>query len=110
MTLITRSRAPTVGRSGHERRASMSEITDTLERFIVTEVAAGRGVRSIPPEEDLIGSGIIDSLGIQDLVAFVEDRYRITVEPRDVLPANFQSLSSLEAFIASRLADRHSAA
>jgi acyl carrier protein len=83
----------------------MGEIAQTLERFIITEVASGRGGQSIAPDEDLISSGIIDSLGIQQLVAFVERRYGIAVDPEDVVPANFQSLTRMEAFIDARSTD-----
>jgi acyl carrier protein len=86
--------------------ASMTEIADTLERFILTEVASGRGLDSIAPEDDLIGMGIVDSLGIEQLVSFLESRYGIAVEDEDLLPENFRTLSRLEAFVNARLSDR----
>jgi acyl carrier protein len=83
----------------------MTEIADTLERFILTEVASGRGLDSIAPEDDLIGMGIVDSLGIEQLVSFLESRYGIAVEDEDLLPENFRTLSRLEAFVNARLSE-----
>jgi acyl carrier protein len=77
-------------------------VASTVERFIRDELASGRGVGPIAADEDLIGGGVIDSLGIQELIAFLEHRFGITVLDEDLLPQNFQSLRSIEAFIASR--------
>ncbi len=73
-----------------------------LEAFIVEEVALGRGIPSIAPDEDLLARGVIDSLGVTQLVAFLEERYSIRVGDDELVPANFQSLDRLEAFVAGR--------
>ena len=73
-----------------------------LEAFIVEEIALGRGLQSIAPDEDLLARGVIDSLGVTQLVAFLEDRYAIRVTDEELTPANFQSLARLEAFVAAR--------
>jgi acyl carrier protein len=70
-----------------------------LEAFIVEELAPGR---EIAPEEDLLARGVIDSLGVTQLVAFLEERYAIRVGDDELVPANFQSLARLEAFVAGK--------
>jgi acyl carrier protein len=77
-------------------------VTAELEAFIVDEVALGRGMRAIAPDEDLLARGLIDSLGVTQLVAFLEERYAIHVTDEELIPANFQSLTRLEAFVASK--------
>jgi acyl carrier protein len=49
--------------------------------------------------------GIIDSLGIIELVAFVENKFGISVADHELLPNNFDSVSKLSSFITSKLAD-----
>lgn len=77
-------------------------VTAELEAFIVDEVAGGRGIASIAPDEDLLARGVIDSLGVTQLVAFIEDRFAIRVVDEELTPANFQSLEHIEAFIARK--------
>lgn len=79
----------------------MSVATD-VEQFIVGELTQGRGIDSVAPDEDLLASGIVDSHGVMEMVAFLEDRYGIAVSDDDLTPENFQSLSSVEAFVARK--------
>jgi acyl carrier protein len=74
-------------------------VTADLEAFIVDEIAVGRGMRTIAPDEDLLARGVIDSLGVTQLVAFLEDRYAIRVTDDELIPGNFRSLSRIEGFI-----------
>jgi acyl carrier protein len=73
-----------------------------LESFIVDEIALGRGIRSIDPDQDLLAGGLIDSLGVTQLVSFLEDRYGIRVSDDELTPANFCTLESIEGFVSSK--------
>jgi acyl carrier protein len=73
-----------------------------LEAFIVDEIALGRGIRAIEPDQDLLAGGLIDSLGVTQLVAFLEDRYGIRVSDDELTPANFCTLASIEGFVSSK--------
>jgi acyl carrier protein len=77
-------------------------VTSELEAFIVDEITLGRGIREIEPDEDLLSRGIIDSLGVTQLVEFLEDRFGIVVADEDLTPANFQTLKSIDAFVACK--------
>ena len=56
-----------------------------VEKFIVEEIALGTGVDSVGHDEDLLAQDVIDSLGIVELVAFLETRYGIEVADDDLL-------------------------
>ncbi|WP_439573220.1 acyl carrier protein [Phreatobacter sp.] len=47
----------------------------------------------------LVGGGAIDSLGILDLVAFLEERLGIVLTDDDFDPANFETFGHLMRFI-----------
>jgi acyl carrier protein len=78
------------------------ELTSELEAFIVDEIALGRGIGTIGPDDDLLAGGIIDSLGVTQLVAFLEERHGIRVGDADLTPENFRTLSAIEAFVGSK--------
>jgi len=71
-----------------------------VESFIVTEILPGRGIDSVAPDDDLLE--VVDSLGIVELIAFLEEKYRIKVGDDDLDPANFGSIDSIVAFVASK--------
>ncbi len=53
-------------------------------------------------DESFLASGLIDSLGIGQLVAFVESTYGIRVPNADLVPDNFDSVSRLAAYVEGR--------
>jgi acyl carrier protein len=73
-----------------------------VEKFIVEEIALGSGVESVGHDDDLLAQDVIDSLGIVELVAFLESRYGIKVGDDDLLPENFRSVNSVVAFVEAR--------
>jgi acyl carrier protein len=55
---------------------------------------------SVTDQTSFLDQGIIDSTGVLELVAFVESEYKITVADDDVIPANFDSIDALAAYVA----------
>jgi len=53
----------------------------------------------ITETDSLLEEGIIDSLGIQSLVTFIESTYGITVEEDDLMPDNFDTLEAIKEYI-----------
>jgi acyl carrier protein len=52
----------------------------------------------------LLGRGILDSVGILELVAAIEDAFHIQVADAEVRPDNFDTLDAIESFVARKLA------
>jgi len=75
-----------------------------LAGYIEKELAKGRKTK-IDYEEDLLSEGIIDSLGILQLVAFIEDEFGVHIEDEDVVLENFQSVSALTNYLNARRAN-----
>ena len=50
----------------------------------------------------LIESGIIDSLGVVEIVAFLEDEFSIEVDDEEIVPENMNSVGQLAAFVAGK--------
>jgi len=75
---------------------------DLIERFILDEIMLAESGASIDPNESLIENGVLDSLGLLRLIAFVEEQFGIEVDDGDVIPDNFQSLNVMETFLANK--------
>jgi acyl carrier protein len=77
-------------------------IAAEVEQFIVADIAAGRGIESVAHDRDLLADGIIDSLGITELIAFLEEKYAIKVDDDDIDADNFRSIDGIAAFVAKK--------
>jgi len=75
------------------------DIINHLEKFILADVAMDSEKKSIGPDEDLLGQGLIDSLGIMKLVAFMKATFGIDVMDEDLTPENFETLGKIKGFI-----------
>ena len=53
--------------------------------------------------DDLLTSGIIDSLGLVKLLTFIDDKYSISIEDREIVPENFESIQAISNMINERL-------
>ena len=77
-------------------------VTTELQTFILDEITPGRALSAIDPDDDLLAGGIIDSLGVTQLMEFVEGRFGVAVRQEDLQPENFRDVRSIEAFIQRR--------
>jgi acyl carrier protein len=55
--------------------------------------------KNVGDEEPLLGGGLIDSLGILDVVSFLESEFDIAVSDEELLPENFGNIRSLSDFV-----------
>ena len=71
---------------------------DQIRSFMLLTFPAAKK-RAIDDDFPLIDSGIIDSLGTLDVVAFVEHSFGIEVSDDDLTPENFASIRALATFV-----------
>jgi len=74
-------------------------LNQELLRFVRSEVAAGGDAATIDENTQLIDSGVIDSMALMRLIAFVEERANVRIPDEEVLPENFQSISDIESLV-----------
>jgi acyl carrier protein len=79
------------------------QIFETLARFFVQAGTGREGAIAVSPDTDIIGEGLVDSLGIFKLIAFVEEAFKVTIEPDEVLLENFQTLRAVRNLIVKKL-------
>lgn len=58
-----------------------------------------RGEQEVGPDDSLIDRGIIDSIGLMQLMAFLEERTGSRIPDHYVTPDNFQSVAAMEAML-----------
>lgn len=71
-------------------------ITERLRRFLIQQFPM---TKNVGDDEPLLKNGLIDSLGILEVMTFVEKEFGIVVSDEDLLPENFGSIRSLTNFV-----------
>jgi acyl carrier protein len=84
-------------------KCTEEQIFDALASFLVQEGTGGGAAIVVAPDTDIIGQGLVDSLGIFKLIEFVEETFAVTIEPDEVLLENFQTLRALRNLIVTKL-------
>jgi acyl carrier protein len=72
--------------------------------YIMNELAVGRS-KQIELGDDLFSSGVLDSLGVLQLVLFIEEQFGVEVPDEDVVFENFQSVSAIAEYLKTKSAD-----
>ncbi len=70
-----------------------------LTRHIENELLSSQVRRGVSESDDLLGSGLLDSLAIMQLVLFIEERFAVDIPAEDVTIENFQTVARIEAYI-----------
>jgi acyl carrier protein len=77
----------------------MESTRDVVRQFITTNFYVADPAQ-LSDDASLLDCGIIDSTGVLEIVAFLEERFGIRLEDREIVPENLDSIARLEAFIA----------
>jgi len=77
----------------------MGPIEQQLRQFVINNFLFGQGGDQLSNHDSFLEKGIVDSTGVLELVAFLEDQYRIKIEDEELIPANLDSIDSLIRFI-----------
>jgi acyl carrier protein len=81
---------------------SRTDIASSLIDFIRSDLLGGRGPASLGPDDDLLGSGLVDSLGVMRLIGFIEQELGIKVPPGDVTIEHFMTVGHVCTYLESR--------
>ncbi|MFA2567609.1 hypothetical protein [Bacillus wiedmannii] len=73
-----------------------------LEDYIKTQLLQDGSIESIPHDLDLIGTGILNSLKIMELITYIENVQQVQFMESEILFENFNSISSITKLLNRR--------
>jgi acyl carrier protein len=77
-------------------------IASEVRCFVVDNFLFG-DEQELKTTQSFLEAAIIDSTGVLELVGFIEKRYAITVEDRELVPANLDSIDGVTRFVQRKL-------
>lgn len=82
----------------NENRATTTAAAEITE-FILSELLGGDTAQRPDPDDNLLMSGLIDSIGMMRLVSFIEEQFGFAVPPEDFTIENFSSVNSIVNYV-----------
>jgi acyl carrier protein len=80
-----------------------TEIESAIRSFLAENYLYRGGADSIADTDSFLGQGLIDSMGILELVAFLEQTYSIRVADDEVIPENLDSIRRVSDYVRRKL-------
>lgn len=77
------------------------QIRAQIRSFVAQELET-RGLTDIADDASLFETGIVDSLGIFQLIAFLESNFGIHISDQEIVLTNFESIDATVAFVARK--------
>ncbi|MCL4788722.1 MAG: acyl carrier protein [Verrucomicrobia bacterium] len=74
-------------------------IESKIKEYIATNLLFSPEGFAYPDDASFLKEGIIDSIGVMELVSFVQSTFKIEVNQAEVTPDNFDSVARLAAFV-----------
>ncbi|MGD9210169.1 MAG: acyl carrier protein [Desulfobacteraceae bacterium] len=79
------------------------KINAKLKNFIIAEYLLGTQINELSDDLNLVENGIIDSLALLKLVAYIENEFNIVLEPEEIDMDNLNSIQAITAIIGKKV-------
>jgi acyl carrier protein len=76
-------------------------VKEKVKNFIVENFLFGE--RGLKDDEPLFDSGIIDSLGLIKLIAFIEENFNVSIDMGEIMIENFNTVNDIMETLKSRV-------
>ncbi len=72
---------------------------ETIKKFIVNKILFKKDLTVMNDDEPLIGSGIVDSMGLVNLANFLEEQFDVKISRKEMVQENFQTIDAIVGMI-----------
>ena len=79
-----------------------SQVRDSIRGFLQENFLYMRPDFVLGDDDKLMEKGVVDSMGVLEMMTFIEDTHGVKVEDDEVSEANLGSLSAIARFVASK--------
>ncbi len=79
-------------------------MNESLIKYISEQLLNNELEDELEAQDDLLGDGILDSLGMMKLILFLETEYNTKVPPQDMVIENFMTVQHISDYLAKQQA------
>lgn len=83
----------------------MQTIEQDLRQFLAENFILDDGGAGLDANISLTETGVLDSMGVLELITFIEERFGFAVPDEDTLPENLDSVARLVNYVERRLSE-----
>jgi D-alanine--poly(phosphoribitol) ligase subunit 2 len=77
----------------------MDETTLKIKQFIVDEFMPDVSVDELDSDFDLLTGGVVDSLGLLQVVAWLETEFDVSVDESQLGPESFRTVDAIKTYV-----------
>jgi acyl carrier protein len=81
---------------------AMNDFNAKIKEFIMTEVSPELNLKELDDDQPLIDAGIVDSLGVLKILAFMDESFGIDLSSEEIKLENFKTVRSICQLIEGR--------
>ena len=79
-------------------------MNELMIKYIQEQLLNNEMEEELEAQDDLLGDGILDSLGMMKLILFIETEFEIKVPPQDMVIENFMTVQHISDYLAKKKA------
>ncbi len=88
---------------------SEAEILEAVRQYIVDNFLYMRPETELGPDDRLLEKRIIDSMGVMEVIGFLDERFNVQVPEADIREANLGTLRAIAAYVVRRTQETRAA-
>jgi acyl carrier protein len=85
------------------KACSMTDRLKIAVREFISENFLFRADADLGDEQSLLESGVIDSTGVLEVIAFLEQTFGISIADEEIVPDNLDSISNMTRYLTAKL-------
>jgi acyl carrier protein len=84
-------------------RVSVDAVRPEIRQFVIANFMFGQGADSLGEDDSFMETGIVDSTGVLELVAFLETHFKLKIADHELVPDNLDSVNRVASFVCLKL-------
>ncbi|HET9904855.1 MAG TPA: acyl carrier protein [Xanthobacteraceae bacterium] len=80
-----------------------TDIAAQIRAFIADNFLFREDRTALADDESLLEAGLVDSTGVLELVAFLEERFNIQMADAEIVPENLDSVRAISDYVTRKL-------
>lgn len=91
-----------MGKTGKKEQGTGMDVKEHIRNYIIENFLFGDAGPLTGDDISLLDNGIIDSVGVMELVAYLEQDHGLSIEDHELVPENLDSVDNLVRFVTAR--------